>query len=110
MKLLPDQNDSPRLAAWLSGLYPGSGHVQDLRLDVATDDESWAYTRDKDFVIVTKDSDFGDMGVVRGFPPQVLWLQLGNCTDSPVEAVRRDNHAAVEAFGNEPAVGVLVLA
>ena len=109
MKLLLDQNVSPRLVARLSGLYPGTAHVQDLGLDTASDDEIWEHARDNDFVIVTKDSDFGDMGVVRGFPPKVLWLQLGNCTNAQVEAALRDNHPAVEAFGLDPAVGTLVL-
>jgi predicted nuclease of predicted toxin-antitoxin system len=42
MKLLLDQNVSPRLVARLAGLYPGSAHVHDLGLDTASDDEIWA--------------------------------------------------------------------
>jgi predicted nuclease of predicted toxin-antitoxin system len=67
------------------------------------------HARDNDFVIVTKDSAFSDMGVVRGFTPKVLWLQFGNCTNAQVEAALRDYHAAVEAFGNDPIAGTLVL-
>jgi predicted nuclease of predicted toxin-antitoxin system len=70
MKLLLDQNMAPRLAGRLSDLYPGSAHVQDLGLDTASDDDIWDHVRDNDFVVLTKDSDFGDMGVVRGVPAQ----------------------------------------
>jgi predicted nuclease of predicted toxin-antitoxin system len=110
MKLLLDQNVSPRLVARLAGLYPGSAHVQDLGLATASDDDIWDHARDNDFVIVTKDSDFGDLGVIRGFPPKVLWLQLGNCANAQVEAALRDNFADIDSFGNDPAVGLLVLA
>jgi len=38
MKLLLDQNLSPRLADRLADLFPDSSHVQRVGLDTATDD------------------------------------------------------------------------
>jgi predicted nuclease of predicted toxin-antitoxin system len=32
--------------------------VTDVGLDTATDEEIWAYAREHDFIIVSKDSDF----------------------------------------------------
>ena len=109
MKLLIDQNLSPKLANQLAGLYPGSDHVLTLGLDCSSDDAIWNFAKANDFVIVTKDADFSDLVVVRGFPPKVLWLQLGNCTTAQVADVLRDNQPAVEAFGNDPAAGTLAL-
>jgi predicted nuclease of predicted toxin-antitoxin system len=39
MKLLFDQNLSPKLASRLADLFPGSSHVQTLGLDCASDDQ-----------------------------------------------------------------------
>ena len=38
---------------------------------------------------VSKDEDFNTLSVIRGSPPKVIWLQLGNCTTSQVESVLR---------------------
>ena len=41
MKLLFDQNLSPKLVNRLSDLFPGSNHVQSAALDCADDDLIW---------------------------------------------------------------------
>ena len=109
MKLLFDQNLSPRLPVRLADLFPGSAHVADIGLDQADDDVVWEYARVDGFLIVSKDSDYPDLSVLRGHPPMVVWLQLGNCTTGRVEACFRANHAAVEAFVSEPTLGVISL-
>jgi predicted nuclease of predicted toxin-antitoxin system len=43
MKLLFDQNLSPRLPGLLSDLYPGSVHVREIGLAEATDTAIWNY-------------------------------------------------------------------
>jgi predicted nuclease of predicted toxin-antitoxin system len=98
LKLLLDQNLSPKLAGRLGGLFPGSAHVLTLGLDQASDDEIWDHARDHGFTIVTKDADFDNMGVLRGSPPKILWLLIGNCKTSEVEDLLRANWAAIEAF------------
>ena len=82
MKLLFDQNLSPKLVSALSDLYPASSHVQSEDLDCASDDAVWNHAETNGFAIVTKDEDFNNISVVRGCPPKVIWLQLGNCTTS----------------------------
>jgi predicted nuclease of predicted toxin-antitoxin system len=47
--------------------------------------------------------------MLRGSPPKVLWLQLGNCTTARVEAAFRARFADIEAFEKDPSVGTLVL-
>ena len=109
MKLLFDQNVSPKLVDRLADLFPGSVHVQAVRLDCADDVELWDYARDNGLAIVSKDADYNNLSVLRGSPPKVIWLQLGNCTTDQVEAAFRDHFADIEAFGNDPAAGTLVL-
>jgi predicted nuclease of predicted toxin-antitoxin system len=39
----------------------------------------WAWNQQlNDFVIVTKDSDFEELGVIEGTPPKVIWIKIGN--------------------------------
>ncbi len=109
MKLLFDQNLSPKLASGLADLFPGSSHVQSVGLDCASDDEVWEHARLNGLAIVTKDEDYNNLSVVRGSPPKVIWLQLGNCTTTQVETVFRTRLADIEAFAKDPAVGTLVL-
>lgn len=45
MKLLFDQNVSPRLAERLADLFPGSVHVFSIGLDCAIDDKLWEFAR-----------------------------------------------------------------
>ena len=109
MKLLFDHNLSPRLVFLLAELYPGSSHVASEALDTATDSEVWTYARDWDFAIVTKDSDFNDLVLMRGFPPKIVWLRLGNCTTRQVADVLRSAHAVIAEFLASEEIGILEL-
>jgi predicted nuclease of predicted toxin-antitoxin system len=109
MKLLFDQNLSPRLAARLFDVFPGSSHVFLLGLDHAEDVEVWNFARDHGFAVVTKDADFGEMSTLKGFPPKVVWLRIGNCTTSRVEELLRSNQEAIERLEREPTIGIVSL-
>src|SRR5690242_6671699 len=102
MKRLFDQNLSPRLVARLANRFPGSSHVQSEGSDCADDDRVWEHARLNGFAIVTKDADFDNMSLLRGTPPKVIWLLLGNCTTAQVEAVFRARFADIEAFEHDP--------
>ena len=54
MKLLLDQNLSPRLPMQLVDVFPGSAHVDPLGLGVADDDAVWNHARQHGLAIVTK--------------------------------------------------------
>ncbi|MBV9868878.1 MAG: DUF5615 family PIN-like protein [Abitibacteriaceae bacterium] len=109
MKLLFDQNLSPRLTKRLASVFPGSSHVFLLGLDQAADAEVWSYARDNGFVIVTKDADFGELSTLRGFPPQVVWLRVGNCTTQRIEELLRLNQESIERMEQECSIGIISL-
>ena len=109
MKLLFDQNLSPSLPARLADVFPGSAHVQDFGLDRVEDDELWDYAKRNGFAVVTKDEDFNTLSILRGHPPKVLWLQLGNCTTSRVESSIRLQLSMLSAFETDPSVGTFLL-
>ncbi|MGO9336147.1 MAG: DUF5615 family PIN-like protein [Terracidiphilus sp.] len=79
MKLLLDENLSPRLVASVGDLYPNSTHVEDCGLLAAPDEQVWRFALENGFAIVTKGSDFSERSVLDGCPPKVIWLRIGNC-------------------------------
>jgi predicted nuclease of predicted toxin-antitoxin system len=109
LKLLFDQNLSPRLIRALQDLYPGSLHVRDIGLEAVDDAVVWAYAAEHRLVIVSKDSDFHQRSFVFGYPPKVVWIRLGNCTTSAVEAVLRHHAENLEVFARDEAGAFLVL-
>jgi len=109
VKLLFDQNLSPKLVNLLADLFPGWAHVQGLGLQFADDNQIWEHCRLNGVAIVSKDEDYNNLSVVRGSPPKVIWLQLGNCTTAQVLAVLRARFADIEDFQNDPSVGTIVL-
>ncbi len=110
MKLLFDQNLSPRLVGMLQDLYPESLHVRNIGLGDVGDDEVWAYAKDHDFSIVTKDADFPRLSVLHGHPPKVVWVRLGNCTVSEVESLLRKQYDNLLSFYQDEGRAFLELA
>ena len=107
MKLLFDQNLSCRLVSRLANIYPEASHVSLVDLDHASDDLVWGYAHANGYTIVSKDSDFSERAVLRGTPPKVVWLRLGNCTTGQVEAALRGRQAEIRAFIEDETLGVL---
>ena len=58
MKLLFDENLSPKLSAALTDLFPEYAQVHHLGLGGESDDEIWEYAHRNGFTLVSKDSDF----------------------------------------------------
>jgi predicted nuclease of predicted toxin-antitoxin system len=85
MRLLLDENLSPKLVRLLDDLFPGSVHVRDVGLKAADDSLVWNYAKENSLVICSKDSDLHQRSFVLGFPPKVVWVRLGNCSTQDVE-------------------------
>jgi predicted nuclease of predicted toxin-antitoxin system len=99
VKLLLDQNLSRSLVRQLSDQYPESVHVAEIGLDTATDREIWEYAGQRDYIIVSKDSDFRQLALLFGPPPHVVWLRVGNVSTHEIEAVLRRRVAACPVAG-----------
>ena len=107
--LLFDQNISPRLLDRLADIYPESVHVSTLGLGKATDSEIWQYAHDHDYMIVTKDADFSELGIVKGFPPKIIWIRRGNCSTQEIELILRENYDSITSLSNDEETGILTL-
>jgi predicted nuclease of predicted toxin-antitoxin system len=77
MKLLFDENLSPKLVNLLADIFPDSVHVDRVGLGGKTDDEVWCYAKANGFILVSKDSDFYDKNLLYGHPPKVIWIKRG---------------------------------
>jgi predicted nuclease of predicted toxin-antitoxin system len=109
MKLLFDENLSPKLASRLSDLFPNSLHVRDMGMNATIDPIVWNYAKDNDFMIVSKDADMHDLSLVYGNPPKVIWLRLGNCSTLQVETLLRRDFNAIQLFYEDETVSLLSL-
>lgn len=109
MKLLFDQNLSPRLVEALVDLFPGSAHVAALELDRADDREVARFAFANGFAVVTKDADFGDLSLVIADFPRVIWVQRGNCSTREIERLLREHAEAVRALESDAEASVLLI-
>lgn len=98
MRLLFDENLSPRLVRLLSDVYPDCSHVHDLGMDRASDTEVWNYAAEHGYTIVSKDADFHQRSLLLGAPPKVVWIRRGNCSVADMADLLRERFFAVERF------------
>jgi predicted nuclease of predicted toxin-antitoxin system len=110
MKLLLDENLSRRLLPSLEPVYPGSVHVALVGLERASDLDLWDYARANGCVIVTKDDDFSALSALRGQPPRVIKLTLGNSDNAVVLAALLGHRASIEERFADAAVAFVELA
>lgn len=107
MKLLLDQNLSRRLLPQLERDFRGSSQVALLGLDKALDSDVWTFARSEGFAIVTKDADFVELSLVRGFPPKNIWINLGNVANTFLADRLAASTEAIRAFLASDADGIL---
>lgn len=98
MKLLFDHNLSFKLATRLAIEFPGSMQVRMLGLDKADDLTVWRYAASNGYTIVTLDSDYSDLSILRGSPPKVVWLRCGNSTVAEVEKLLREHSESIKSL------------
>ena len=109
MKLLLDENLSAKLPQMLAREYPGSKHVEDVGLRGADDPRIWDSAREQGFTIVSKDADFRERSFVEGFPPKVIWLDVGNAGTAKIADLLRRERPRVEAFERQEETSFLIL-
>lgn len=109
MRLLFDQNLSPRLVALLADAFPGSLHVRDAGLASADDLQVWTCAKQNGLAIVSKDADFRQLSFLHGFPPKVIWLHVGNGSTAALHSLVRAHLEDFAAFDGDRDAALLVL-
>lgn len=73
----------PLIANWLSETFNNEAYgLRDLQLRDAEDMEIFQAARQRNAVIISKDSDFVELVLRMGTPPQLLWLTWWQCDQS----------------------------
>ncbi len=98
MKLLFDQNISFRIVNNLKNLFPGSSQVRHLGLEDSSDIEIWNYAKTHNYAIVTFDADFFDFSIVKGVPPKIIWLRIGNTTTNNLIEILKEKSSSIQEF------------
>ena len=109
MKLLLDENLSPRIPALLDDLYPGSSQIELLGLRGSPDTAVWEYAKAHDFILVSKDNDFRQRSFQYGAPPKVVWLSVGNAGTKVITRLLREARDEIEGFVASPEAALLIL-
>ena len=109
MKLLFDQNISPRILKILPAELSNSEQVRSVNLEDASDFEIFQFARANDFSVVTFDSDFIDLNAINGTPPKIIWLNTGNLTTRNIVELLSRNFEAIEIYLNSETDEILEL-
>ena len=89
--------------------FPGARHVRSLVLGGASDLAIWEHALENGFVLVTKDEDFIALSVLRGAPPKVIWLNIGNVGNTETAALLLLHAAAIARFAEHDDASFLAL-
>jgi predicted nuclease of predicted toxin-antitoxin system len=89
MKLWLDAQLPPLLAEWINqqGFGLQASAVRELGLRDATDPEIFQAARTVAAVVMTKDRDFVHLLDRHGPPPQVIWMRMGNCSNTALQQI-----------------------
>ena len=109
MKLLLDENLSHKLAPRLAAAFPDTAHVDGVGLRGQPDTVVWRYAAEHGFVLVSKDDDFRQLSFLRGPPPKVVWLVVGNAGTAVIADLLLRNRARIVAFTEDPDDALLTL-
>ncbi len=107
MKLLLDENLSPRLVQRLQALFPGLTHVRDVGLARADDRAIWSWATENGFSVVTTDSDFVALAQRFGWPPKIIHLEQCDFPFRVIEEHLRRNAVRISEFHKDQNAGVL---
>ena len=107
MILWVDAQLSPHLAPWITEILGVEAYsARWLGYHDASDEEIFSAAREADAVVLTKDRDFPDLLERHGPPPRVIWVTMGNTTNTRMrEVLQRLLPAALQLLSQgEPLV------
>jgi predicted nuclease of predicted toxin-antitoxin system len=109
MRLLFDEQLSDTLPAMLADAFPGSVQVRALAGSGISDERVWELAIQHSCLLVSKDEDFQRLSMLRGAPPKVIWLRLGNCRTEDVANLLRRQARALQLFAEQDEATFLAL-
>lgn len=109
MKLLFDQNISPRILKNLPTELSECQQVRFVGLQDSSDLEIFQFARKETFAIVTFDSDFVDLNALYGAPPKIVYLNTGNLSTKNISELITRNIEAIRSYLDSESDDILEL-
>ena len=63
----------------------------------------------KGYLIISKDTDFRERSYVEGFPPKIIWLDVGNAGTEAIAELLRRERPRIELFEKQDETSLLIL-
>lgn len=98
MKLLFDQNISPKILKKLPKEFENCSQVRFEQLENASDFKIFEFAKNKGYAVVTFDSDFVDINALHGTPPKIIYLNTGNLTTKSISDLILNNLLAIQHY------------
>jgi len=102
VKLFLDHNISHKLVARLADVFPDSTQTRLLNFGRTNDPQLWLFARKNGYIFVSKDREVSELAILRGSPPKVVWLRMGNCRTAAVESALRRNAEEIRKLEEDP--------
>ena len=109
MKLLLDENLSPRLVPRLLSLFGKLTHVRDIGLQRSDDTAIWEWAKRNGYSVITTDSDFVSLNQRLGWPPKVIHIEKCDYPFRVIEDVLRVNAVRISEFDKDKETGLITL-
>ena len=103
MKFIVDTQLPPKLSTFLNGIGHNSWHTTDYpNGHLLKDKEIRQIAIDEDRIIISKDNDFFDHFLLKGSPPKVLLVALGNISNNDLIQLFETHISTIEnGFNNQ---------
>ena len=109
MKILIDQNISPKITKYLDDEFSESRQVRQLGIENYSDLKIYQYAKLNEFTILTFDSDFIDLAIVKGSPPKIIWIRTFDQTTKKIVRLLNSNKERIAIFIDSEAANILEL-
>lgn len=76
-------------------------------MEDSSDLEIFQFAKLNEFSIVTFDSDFFDLSLMKGFPPKIIWIRTGNLTTKSIFEIFLTHKNQINEFLENENSGVL---
>jgi predicted nuclease of predicted toxin-antitoxin system len=102
MKILLDENLSFKLKMKLRPLFPNLIHVSDANLLGFDDAKVFDFARKNSYdAIITSDEDYYWLSLMKGIPPKIIWLRVGNMTTDNLVLILTAKKVEIDSFLND---------
>jgi len=109
VRLLIDENLAEALVRALAATFPDSLHIRILGHGGASDASVWELAKSHACTLLTRDEDFLQLSILRGAPPKVILLRIGNCSTTEVVSLLHARLELVTTFIEDADATVLAL-